>query len=164
MTIVFDIERTRKLMTDLKGAHTEAAKKERFGQYLTLTFAGDVSAQEIISKIALGAERIVVNIPRGPSARTGRADSQTTTLIIEWEKDLKKTGDHAIEQLQDYLSGNWKSGDDYHYVLVATDGIRWRVVAPDWSRISGDILSAYDDFALKEIDRFDLNIDTAEIR
>jgi hypothetical protein len=69
MPVVFDLERTRKLLMDLKGANTEAAKKERFGQYLTLTFAGDTSAQQVISKIALGAEQIVVNIPRGPSAQ-----------------------------------------------------------------------------------------------
>jgi hypothetical protein len=162
MPVVFDLERTRRLLTDLKGANTEAAKKERFGQYLTLTFAGDASAQHVITKIALGAEQIVVNIPRGPSARTGRADSQTTTLIIEWEKDLRKTGNHAIEQLQDYLSGNWKSGEDYQFTLVATDGIRWRTFAPDWSEITGDILSSYDDFALKEIDKFDLDTTTLD--
>lgn len=162
MSSAFQVERTRKLLVDLKGANTEAAKKERFGQYLTLTFAGDPGAQAVISKIALGAERIVVNIPRGPSARTGRADSHTTTLIIEWEKDLKRTGEHAVEQLQDYLSGNWRSGEEYQFLLIATDGIRWRVLAPDWSKLSDGILSSYHDFQLREVDKFELSLETLE--
>ena len=58
MSSAFQVERTRKLLVDLKGANTEAAKKERFGQYLTLTFAGDPGAQAVISKIALGAEKL----------------------------------------------------------------------------------------------------------
>ncbi len=78
-------------------------------------FAGDTGAQKLISVIALGAERIIANIPRGERLGRGRADSQSETVIIEWEKDLSRTGDHAREQLEEYLEGNWRSGQEYQY-------------------------------------------------
>ncbi|MGD0143772.1 MAG: hypothetical protein ABSC92_11480 [Rhizomicrobium sp.] len=88
-------------MSDLRRANSEQAKKERFLQYLTKSFADDAGAQELIGALALGAERTVANIPRGSRIARGRADTQTETIIIEWEKDLAKTGPHAIEQLHE---------------------------------------------------------------
>src|SRR5437764_10855079 len=93
------------LYADLRRANTEAAKKERLIQYLSVTFATDPAAQALVSEITLGAERTIANIPRGGSIARGRADTQTETVIIEWEKDLSKTGDHAKDQLEEYLLG-----------------------------------------------------------
>jgi hypothetical protein len=109
---------TAALFNDLKKANTEAAKKERFIQYLTRTFAHDQGAQSLISAMTLGAERVIANIQRGAALGRGRADTQTETVIIEWEKDLSKTGDHARDQLTEYLQGNWRSGQEYRFVLL----------------------------------------------
>jgi len=49
MPFSFDPAVARSLLADLKRANTEAAKKERFSQYLTITFARDAQAQELIS-------------------------------------------------------------------------------------------------------------------
>jgi hypothetical protein len=96
---IFQPAHTEALYNDLRRANTEQAKKERFLQYLTVVFTGDPSAQKLISAIALGAERTIANITRGAQLTRGRADSHTETIIIEWEKDLSRTGEHAREQL-----------------------------------------------------------------
>src|SRR5258706_900092 len=116
--IVFQRAHAERLFADLRASNTEAAKKERFLQYRTLTFAADAAAQELISALAKGAELAIANIPRGASVGRGRADTQTETVIIEWEKDLARTGAHAIDQLAEYLSGNWHSGKSYQFTLI----------------------------------------------
>lgn len=113
-----------RLLADLRRANTEAAKKERFLQYLSAVFAHDLGAQELIAALSLGAERTVANVVRGGKASRGRADTQTNTVIVEWEKDLSRTGEHAMEQLEEYLAGNWRSGQEYRFILIATDGIK----------------------------------------
>lgn len=153
---IFQKAHTEALFNDLRRANTEAAKKERFIQYLTTVFTGDSGAQALIAAMSLGAEHTIANISRGAIARRGRADTQTDTIIIEWEKDLKKTGAHAVEQLTDYLSGNWRSGQEYRYVLIATDGIRWRIYAPDWSHQTIDTFKLGGGFKLRDIRGFDL--------
>lgn len=152
---VFSPALTVNLLRDLRRANTEAAKKERVIQYVTITFAGDDAAQQLISDIALGAERTISNIPRGKAIGRGRADTQTETVIIEWEKDLSKTGEHAKEQLEEYLVGNWRSGQTYRYILITTDGVRWRRYAPDWASLpaEGKKLKSVN---LRQVEAFDL--------
>jgi type I restriction-modification system DNA methylase subunit len=144
------------LYNDLLRANTETAKKERFHQYLTKAFHNDQSAQELISAMALGAERTIANIPRAQKTSVGRADTQTETVIIEWEKDLTRTGLHAIDQLSDYLTGNWHSGDEYRFILIATDGIKWRIYAPNWEHLEKRSFLS-NDYKLTEVRAFDLN-------
>jgi hypothetical protein len=156
---IFDAAHTAMLFNDLKKANTEAAKKERFIQYLTRTFSQDQGAQSLISAMTLGAERVIANIPRGATFGRGRADTQTETVIIEWEKDLSKTGEHARDQLAEYLQGNWRSGQEYRFILLTTDGLRWRRFAPDWSKVEMGKLAFDKSFTLKEVRRFDLTSD-----
>lgn len=157
---IFQPAHTEALFNDLRRANTEQAKKERFLQYLSVAFAKDQGAQSLISAMALGAERIVANITRKGRVAKGRADSQTETIIIEWEKDLGRTGDHAREQLEEYLEGNWKSGQEYRFTLLTTDGIHWRRYAPDWSEVEFGKLSFGRNFKLREIRQFDLAKET----
>lgn len=160
-TAVFPIALTKKLLADLQRGNTELAKKERLTQYLTKMFANDDAAQQLISDMAMGAERTISNIPRGSNIGRGRADTQTETVIIEWEKDLAKTGEHAREQLEEYLTGNWRSGQTYRFVLITTDGIKWRRYAPDWSSLPamGKKLTGV---SLHEVERFDLSDGNAD--
>jgi hypothetical protein len=159
---IFQRAMTEALFNDLRRANSEEAKKQRFIQYITKTFSNDPGAQLLISAITLGAERIIANIPRGSRVGIGKADNQTETIIIEWEKDLTKTGEHARQQLEEYLAGNWRSGQEYRFVLIATDGVKWRMYAPDWSHIEieRDFLAALKTFELREIRRFDLDSTT----
>ncbi len=148
------------LLHDLRRANTESAKKERLVQYLTATFSNDETVQRLITDMALGAERTVSNIPRGAAIGRGRADTQTETIIIEWENDLARTGEHAREQLEEYLLGNWRSGQTYRFVLVTTDGIRWRRYAPNWSAMPIDAAGRLKSIELRETAKFDLKEDT----
>src|SRR5665213_995433 len=166
---LFSAAHAKSLLHDLRRANSEQAKKERFLQYLTRSFSHDSGAQSLISALALGAERTIANIPRsvrsaggGATVGRGRADTQTETIIIEWEKDLSKTGAHAIDQLREYLAGNWKSGREYRFVLVATDGIRWRLYAPDWSHLKSSSFALTDEFELREVRRFDLSDESSD--
>ncbi|HML92941.1 N-6 DNA methylase [Methyloceanibacter sp.] len=156
---VFQPSDAERLYADLRAANSEQAKKERFLQYLTTTFSTDAAAQKLISAIALGAERTIANIPRGSRLASGRADTQTETVIIEWERDLNRTGEHAREQLEEYLAGNWHSGQTYRFILLATDGVRWRRYAPDWSNVDLDAPTFGQNFKLREVQRFDLSPD-----
>lgn len=152
---IFDPAETEKLYHDLRRANSEAAKKERFLTYVTSAFRNDDKVQQFIRDMALGAETLVANIMRNGRAARGRADSQTNTVIIEWERDLARTGDHAKDQLREYLQGNWRSGQEYKFTLLSTDGIRWRRYAPDWSLVSVDDLMGQT-FELREVQSFDL--------
>lgn len=157
---IFSKAHAETLLSDLQRANTEQAKKELLLQYLTKAFVKDEGAQRLIGALAKGAERTIANIPRGGQLGRGRADTQTETVIVEWEKDLAKTGLHAVDQLREYLIGNWKSGQEYRYVLIATDGIKWRIYAPDWSHLKNQSFRLTDDFILREIRRFDLTPET----
>jgi methylase of polypeptide subunit release factors len=116
-------------------ANTEPAKKELFQTLLTRLFDHDAAATAIIDSMNLGAEKTIFNIPLKNRQKTGRADTQYNNVIIEWEKNLAKTGEHAKEQLVEYLAGNWKSEQFYHFILIATDGIQWRIYAPNYESL-----------------------------
>lgn len=152
----------RNLLQSFRRANNESVKRELFANYVSAVFAADPGAQSLINQMALGAERTVANIPVGHASRAGRADTQTSWLIIEWEKDLARTGNHAIAQLKEYLAGNWRSGEQYEFQLIATDGIHWKFYAPDWSRIGEDILDFGAQFEFRETKSFELSENTVE--
>lgn len=158
---IFDPTQTEQLYHDLRRANSEAAKKERFLTYVTSVFRSDEKVLDFIRDMALGAETSVANITRDGRATRGRADSQTDTVIIEWERDLARTGDHAKNQLREYLEGNWRSGQEYKFTLLSTDGVHWRRYAPDWSLLAVDELMGRN-FELREVQAFELAPTTFE--
>lgn len=117
-------------LRDLRSANSEEAKKLRFQNLLTRLFQESQAAKDVVNKLAQGGEKTIFNIPRPGSLKTGRADIAYNNVIIEWEKDLSKTGAHAEDQLAEYFAGQWHSGDRFDYVLIATDGKIWRTYAP----------------------------------
>jgi hypothetical protein len=114
----------------LKKSNTEQAKKEIFLGLLQDLFGADGGARQIIYGLQEGSEAKVENIPLKHRKKTGSADSQYRSLIIEFERDMRKTGLHAADQLAEYYAGNWKSGYQYEFTLIATDCINWVVYAP----------------------------------
>ena len=119
----------------LKNANTEEAKKQLFYNLLNEWFKKDEEAKKIISQMALGAEKTILNIPKkdksGESSnRSGRADTQYRQVIIEFENDIqaKAKREHAEYQLKEYFVGNFNSGDAYDFYLIATDCVRWAVL------------------------------------
>ncbi|HIE02559.1 MAG TPA: SAM-dependent DNA methyltransferase [Thiotrichaceae bacterium] len=136
-------------------ANTEAAKKELFQTLLTRLFDHDAEASTIIERMNLGAEKTIFNIPLKNRLKTGRADTQYNNVIIEWEKNIAKTGEHAKEQLTEYCLGNWHSGQLYHFTLIATDGLQWRIYAPTFIVMAEK--TTVDKIELVQTDTFTLN-------
>jgi len=117
-----------KFYNEIIHAHSEEAKKLLFFNLLMELFKKNDEIKDIISKMSLGAETTIINIPiNKDQTKTGRADTQYGKVIIEFEKDLSKTLKHAEEQLKEYLLGNWSITNDYNYTLISTDGIKWAI-------------------------------------
>lgn len=92
-------------ISDIQCAGTERAKKERLILLLKALFPS-AEADALIRDFVAGAERGVANIQRPTGPGRGQADTQYRSIIIEFEKDLGRTGEHAKDQLREYLSGN----------------------------------------------------------
>lgn len=114
-------------------ANKELTKKEAFKDLLNRLYADDENIIQIIDKISLGAETSVLNIPRKDKLHRGSADTLYNKIIIEFENNLKISGTHAKEQLAGYLLGQFKSGEGYHFTLIVSDFIEWKIYAPDIS-------------------------------
>lgn len=140
-----------KYLAQIKQVNVETAKKELLKDLLYRLFGKDHDASEVITKMSLGAEHSVLNIPHKTHVKTGRADTQYGTVIIEFENNLQRTGEHAKEQLKEYLLGNWESGNEYNYTLIATDCITWKIYAPSYEDIMGG-----KELKLIETDKFTL--------
>ena len=113
-------------LAGVRAAHSEEAKKLRFQNLINRLFKDSAAARAVIDQMAHGGEKTIFNIPRKGAPKTGYADIAYNNVIIEWEKDLAKTGRHAEDQLAEYLAGKWHSGERYTYSLIATDGRVWR--------------------------------------
>jgi hypothetical protein len=133
-------------------AQSEEAKKLRFQNLLNRLFKYSVDARSVINQMAQGGEKTIFNIPRKGVPKTGYADIAYRNVIIEWEKDLAKTGRHAEDQLAEYLAGKWHSGERYDFSLIATDGRVWRIYAPDLEILLAE--STPSRLALRMVERF----------
>ena len=110
--------------------------------------------------MAAGGEKTILNIPRLGVPKRGYADIAYSNVIIEWEKDLAKTGPHAEDQLAEYLTGKWHSGERYDFVLIATDGRTWRSYAPDIDVLLGQLTPTR--LGLRKVEDFELKRDNEE--
>lgn len=119
----------------VQSANKEATKKETFKDLLNRLYSGEKEIEKIIDKISGGAEASILNIPREDKLHRGSADTLYNRIIIEFERDLKQSLNHAKEQLAGYLLGQFNSGEGYNFTLIATDCIVWKVFAPDISQL-----------------------------
>lgn len=108
----------------LRRATNETQKRETF---VALAASG-FSDTQLATRLALGAEH-QVRFEKAGLVRRGAVDAFFGNLVIEFEKDLAKTGSHAREQLRDYVAGAWTEDGhrDRPYLAVATDGNAWEV-------------------------------------
>lgn len=151
---------TKKLINEylknIQDANSESAKKSLFKTLLVRLFDKDPLIAKLIDEFDTGAETTVFNIPLAHRTKTGSADTQYRNVIIEFEKDLKKTEPHAKEQLIEYLSGNWLSGNDLDFVLISTDCITWKIYFPDYEKLINVDIMTTSDVELEEKDSFTL--------
>lgn len=141
---------------DVSFANNEAAKISLLTTLLARLFEGE-TAEEVIKQFSLGTEKNILNIHRdGKASNRGRADTQYQRVIIEFENNLKITEAHARDQLADYLSGTWNSGNTYNYTLISSDCREWIVYSPDLAtaeRLQSQTNISADDIVLEERDR-----------
>lgn len=114
----------RDFLEALGRATNETQKRESF---IVLAASG-FSDTELATHLALSAEH-QVRFEKAGLVRRGAVDSFFGNLVIEFERDLAKTRDHAHEQLRDYVAGAWTEDGhtDRPYLAVATDGNEWEV-------------------------------------
>ena len=147
-------------LAGIKAAHSEEAKKLRFQNLLGRLFKDSPASRALIDQMAVGGERTIFNIPRPGMPKTGYADIAYSNVIIEWEKDLGKTGRHAEDQLAEYLAGKWHSGERYDFVLIATDGRVWRSYTPDLDILLSQATPSR--MALRRVEDFEVKRDNEE--
>ena len=149
-------------LADIRSAHSEEAKKLRFQNLLSRLFQHSAAARKMVNKLAQGGEKTIFNIPRtgNNNTKTGYADIAYSNVIIEWEKDLAKTGHHAEDQLAEYLAGRWHSGERYDYVLIATDGRTWRTYVPDLEVLLGQAVPNRS--GLRKVEELEVRMDEEE--
>lgn len=120
----------------VQSVNKELTKKEAFKDLLNRLYAGDSEIIRIIDAISSGAETTILNIPRHDRLHRGSADTLYNQIIIEFENDLRRSINHAKEQLAGYLLGQFRSGKGYHFTLIASDFIHWRVFSPSVESIA----------------------------
>ena len=147
-------------LSGLRQANSEEAKKLRFQNLLNRLFQDSQAAKDVVNQLAQGGEKTIFNIPRPGVPKTGYADIAYSNVIIEWEKDLAKTGRHAEDQLAEYLAGSWHSGERYDYILIATDGRVWRTYAPNLEVLLGQ--ETPNRTALRKIEDFEVKKDNED--
>src|SRR4030043_247016 len=125
--------------------NTESAKAQRFLILLKDIF-GDVNAG-FIEDYLHGVEKYI-SVKQKDIILRGRIDTLYGNLIIEFEKDLRKSLDEAKEQLKRYSSYLIQSGEKANYLCLATDGVLFYVYLPK--------IKTNDEIELEEIEKIDL--------
>jgi N-6 DNA Methylase len=160
MSVIPLREEVADYLVGVRAAQSEEAKKLRFQNLLNRLFKDSAEARSVIDQMAHGGEKTIFNIPRQGVPKTGYADIAYSNVIIEWEKDLAKTGRHAEDQLAEYLAGKWHSGERYDFSLIATDGRVWRIYAPDLDVLLSD--AAPSRLGLRQVEAFEVKRDNEE--
>jgi len=131
----------------IKQANKEFTKKEIFKDLLNRLYSESKEILSEIDKISLGAEKTIFNIKLENRDKTGRADTFFNKVIIEFENNIKQTEEHAKEQLIEYLSGLYNSGEGYNFTLIVSDFTEWRIYAPKLNTIEN-----LDKLSIKQIE------------
>ena len=121
------------------------AKAQRFLILLKDLF-DDVSVN-FVEDYLHGVEKYI-SVKQKDIILRGRIDALYGNLIIEFEKDLRKSFNEAIEQLKRYTSYLIQSGEKANYLCLATDGILFYIYLP---KIKSD-----NEIELEEIEKIDL--------
>jgi len=152
----FEIEtQVKDYLKAVKAAGNEEVKRQRFVALLQALFGHMDRAKSILEELVGGAETFVSKIENGGhTSDKGRAHTQYRLVISAIDNDHAKTGEHAKDQLADYVSGNWNSGSQYLFTLISSDCVTWKTYTPDIDDVpSGKAISA-SSVVLKEKDSF----------
>jgi hypothetical protein len=124
----------KEYISNVSSAENEATKATRFYIFLPQIYRG--IKPEYADKVfrELKIERSVVDLVASKGKTIivrGRIDSILGNVIFEFEKDLSKTHEEALEQLKQYTVALW-NGQKHRvtYTCIATDGIHFHPYRP----------------------------------
>ncbi|HLA48344.1 MAG TPA: hypothetical protein VJ084_03865, partial [Nitrospinota bacterium] len=117
----------KEYIEQVSSLNTESAKTQRFLILLKDLF-GNVSVN-FVEDYLHGVEKYI-SVKQKDIILRGRIDALYGNLIIEFEKDLRKSLNEALEQLKRYTSYLIQSGDKANYLCLATDGILFYIYLP----------------------------------
>ena len=117
----------RAFANSIRGIPSDLGKREQFSTLLGTLFP---HAPET-AVLQRGSETSLNILNSAGEAKRGSADTVFGNAVIEFERDLKKTGEHAQDQLREYVAGMWqRRGAAFPVAAVATDGIQWEIFYP----------------------------------
>jgi hypothetical protein len=127
------VELIQTFLKKVRGVNKESIKRELFKDLLNRLYIGHDDIISVVDRMTLGAEAVVLDIPRRDRLHRGSADTLYNKVIIEFENNLKTSLKHAKEQLAGYLLGRMRNGEGYNFTLVASDFEHWYCFAIDES-------------------------------
>ena len=113
----------------LKTLNSESAKSHRFTALLNDLFG---IQPDFIEDYVAGVERYV-KVRQKDRILRGRVDNLFGNLVIEFERDLTKTGKEAENQLKRYIACLWSQeppGERASYLGIASDGLNFAIYSP----------------------------------
>lgn len=122
-------QRIRAYLKSVESASTESAKSHRFTALLSELFRVQ---PDFIDQYVSGIEKYI-KVREKDRILRGKVDNLFGNLVIEFERDLKRTRAEAEEQLKKYVACLWSQETPGHrmpYVCVACDGVNFAVYSP----------------------------------
>lgn len=142
------------------GTENEATKATRFYMFLPTIYKGikpeyaervfqELELEKpVIDKVASKKKTLIIR---------GRIDSILGNVIFEFEKDLSKTLEEALEQLKQYVAALWNNSEHrVAYTCIATDGIHFIPYRPH-TDVSESQKVEIDDITLEPRESIDLS-------
>jgi N-6 DNA Methylase len=151
--------RLAQYIAEARAANSEPGRALAFLHMLRSTFE-EVQAGSPGSLVPELEKRVTIH--EGSLLAVGRIDALLGNLIIEFKLDLEPTPlRDAIDQLKRYVSALWSiEGDRRNYMLIATDGLRFRVYSPSQPTATGIVDPSQ--ISLDEVNRLDISTSSPE--
>ncbi|MFQ5903990.1 MAG: N-6 DNA methylase, partial [Candidatus Binatia bacterium] len=126
-------------LRDISTLNTESAKSHRFGALLQELFGEEPS---FIEQYVSGIEKHL-RLKEKDRVRRGSVDNLFDNLVIEFERDLRRSQAEAEGQLKKYVAALWSEEAQERrrpYLCIATDGRFFRVYSPSLAeKANGEI-------------------------
>lgn len=146
-------------LQEVRAANSEPGRALAFLHLLRSTFEG-VQAGSPGALVPLLEKRVTIH--DGSLLAVGRIDALLGNLVIEFKLELNpRPLRDAVDQLKRYVSALWTVESRHrNYMLIATDGIRFRVYSPSGPSESGSVEPT--DVTVDEVNELDLSTSAAD--
>jgi hypothetical protein len=118
-------------LNQIQKCNNEAAKVNLFSSLLSQLFG---LSSDLIASYLEGIETSLRVKTEGRLVR-GRVDNLFGHVVIEFEKSLNQTREHAMDQVSGYIDILWKNEEENRrpYLGIISDGVKFEVFYPHYS-------------------------------